>query len=508
MANPVVCVVGGGTAGLEGLLLAHRQLGSAADLCLIAPEREFRYRPMTPDSLFRPAKERGLAIVDIVSEVGSRWVADRAVLVDEAQRSVVTRDGETVTFDFLLLAVGARPRRALRQGCLWARGDDPVFLDQILGELAAGTVRSVAVVVPRGARWPIPAYELALVLAWTVGGTAAHITLITTEPEPLGALGAAAAEAVAHELEAAGVELITGVEVIDAVGDDATRSDLANVILVPELQADAADALIGRPSGSARGQPHADSTRAFDRLIALPTVDGPSLAGVATDGAGFIEVDTTLKVWGSERAWAAGACVAAGLEHSALAARQADAAIAAIAEQCTDGVAADLTIPSGAPELTGMLLIGQRDAWLAENPVGTREPSTRCLWWPPGRAVGQMLAQHIAAWDPSTEHALLRSRGGLLIRVPVVLGRSLEASVTPGAPVSDDVRRARIRDIENRQFMAVRRREREADAELRALSSRLDALAAHQQKAIRELQQHGYLRARSDGPSSDAPDSG
>jgi sulfide:quinone oxidoreductase len=508
VASPVVCVVGGGTAGLEGLLLARRQLGSAADLCLIAPEREFRYRPMSPDSLFRPAKERGLAIVDIASEAGARRVADRAVLVDEVQRSVVTRDGDTVTFDFLLLAVGARPRRALRQGYLWVRGVDPVFLDQILGELAARTVRDVAVVVPRGARWPIPAYELALVLAWTVAGTPAHITLITTEPEPLRALGAAAADAVAHELDVAGVELITGVEVIDAVRHDGTRSDRANVNLVPEPPADAADALIGRPTGSARGQPYGDSTRAFDRLISLPTVDGPSIAGVATDAAGFIEVDTTLKVCGSERVWAAGACVAAGLEHSALAARQADAAIAAIAEQCADGVAADPTIPSGAPELTGMLLTGQRDAWLAENPLGTREPSTRCLWWPPGRAVGQMLAQHIAAWDPSAEHALLRSRDGLLIRTPVALGCSLEASVTPGAPVSDDVRRARIRDIENRQLMAVRRREREADAELRALSSRLDALAAHQQQVIRELQQHGYLRARSDGSSSHTPDSG
>ena len=507
MASPVVCVVGGGTAGLEGLLLARRLLGSAADLCLIVPDRMFRYRPMSPDSLFRPAKERGLAIADIVSEAGSRWVADRAVLVDEEQRSVVTRDGETVTFDFLLLAVGARPRRALRQGYLWARGDDPVFLDQILGELAAGTVRNVAVVVPRGARWPIPAYELALVLAWTAAGTPAHITLITTESEPLGALGAAAAEAVAHELAAAGVELITGVEAIDAVGDDA-RSDSASVFLVPELHADAAGALTGKPTGSVGGARHGDSARVFDRLISLPTVDGPSVAGVATDAAGFIEVDTTLKVCGSERAWAAGACVAAGLEHSALAARQADAAIAAIAEQCADGVAADLTIPSGAPELTGMLLTGQRDEWLAENPRGTREPSTRCLWWPPGRAVGQMLAQHIAAWDPSTEHAMLRSRGGLLIRVPVPLGRSPEAAVTPRAPVSDDVRRARIRDIENRQLMAVRRREREADAELRALSTRLDALAAHQQQVIRELQQHGYLRARSDGSSSHTPDSG
>jgi len=82
-----------------------------------------------------------------------------------------------------------------------------------------------------------------------------------------------------------------------------------------------------------------------------------------------------------------------------------------------------------------------------------------------GRAVGQLLAEHIAAWDPSIEHALPTYPGGLLIRAPIALGCSDQAAVASGTPVSDDVRRARIRDIENRQVMAMRRREQAADAE-------------------------------------------
>src|SRR5271166_4363549 len=209
--RPVVCVVGAGTAGLEGLLAARRRLGEEAELRLIAPDQEFRYRPMSRDSLFRPAPERGLSVADLVAEVGATWVRDRADVVDEAQRTVLTRDGDTVGFDFLMLAPGRRSRRALRQGHLWERGADPGFLDEIIAGIAAGEVLSVAVAVPRGARWPIPAYELALILAWTATGTDAQVTLLTAEEKPLGALGRDATDAVARELDGAGVEVVTGV---------------------------------------------------------------------------------------------------------------------------------------------------------------------------------------------------------------------------------------------------------------------------------------------------------
>lgn len=491
MAEPVVCVVGASTAGLEGLLAAREQLGPAAELRLIAPDQEFRYRPMSRDSLFRPARERSLAITDLVAETGAAWLRDRADLIDQAERNVLTRDGDTIAFDYLLLAPGARRRRALAQGFVWERGGDPGFLDQIISDLVSGRVQSVAVVVPRGARWPLPAYELALILAWTAAGTSARITLLSAERQVLGALGQQATETVALELEAAGVEVITGVEVLDEQPDPAPEA--ADLILRTEDSEDGIDALTGRPTDPARVHLGRHSPVEFDRLISLPTVVGPFIAGVATDAAGFVEVDEKLRVCGSERVWAAGGCVAAALEHSALAAQQADVAMAAIASTASSGGHVPGASTTSAPELTGLLLTGQRGQWLAENPVGTREPSTRCLWWPPGRAVGRMLAKRIAAWDPSIQEALPGQPSGLVIRAPVALGCSERPESTTAGEVTAATRAARLRDIENRQLMAVRRRERDADAELRAMSDRLQALAADEQQVVRDLQHHGYL---------------
>jgi hypothetical protein len=98
-----------------------------------------------------------------------------------------------------------------------------------------------------------------------------------------------------------------------------------------------------------------------------------------------------------------------------------------------------------------------------------------------------------SAWDPPVHEALPNHAGGLLVRVPVALGCSGALSFSAGAEVSADVRTARLRDIEIRQLMAVRRRERAAAGELRTLEAGLQALTAHQQEVIRELQQHGYL---------------
>ncbi|HYB22508.1 MAG TPA: FAD/NAD(P)-binding oxidoreductase [Solirubrobacteraceae bacterium] len=507
MAKPIVCVIGAGTAALEGLLCARETFGAAAQLRLVAPDDEFRYRPMSRDSLFRPAREQALAIAELVAQAGAAWTTDRADFIDDSAGTVVTRDGETVDYDFLLLAPGARPARTLRHGFVWQRGGDPGFLDRIIRELAAGETRSVAVAVPRGARWPLPAYELALVLAWTSAGSDARIVLLTAEEQPLGALGAQASEAVTRQLEDAGVETIAGVEVVDQPEHDGQPQDAAGVILLPEQLSGRPDPLIAKPSDPARVRLADGSQAEFDRLISLPTVIGPIIAGVPTDAAGFIEIDADLRVCGSERIWAAGGCVAAALEHSALSARQADAAIAAIAtshDGTREGEPAPTgpLQPTGVLELTGVLLTGQRERWLAENPPGTQEPSTRCLWWPPGRAVGRMLAERIAAWNPAIDSALPDLPDGVVIRAPVVLGCSGRHTPATSTPVSADVRAARLRDIENRQLLAIRRRELAAEAELRSLSAGLQTLATRQQQTVRELQQHGYLRDRAVPESS------
>jgi sulfide:quinone oxidoreductase len=492
MSVPLLTIVGSGTGALEALLGARKLLGAEVELCLIAPEREFHYRPIDPDSLFAPVCERSLRIAEIAEIAGARLVDDRAAVVDQQRRSVLTRDGDSVGFDYLLLAPGGRSQRALRQGELWMRGGDPAFLDDIIVELGAGKIHRVAVVVPRGARWSVPAYELALVMAWSTADAArAKVTLITAEEQPLAALGDATSTAVARELDAAGVELLTAVESVDVPAPESgRRAKAVELVLLPEDGDRAADALIGQPPDPDHVRFSGGSRVAFDRMISLPTVVGPKIAGVATDAAGFIEVDETLRVCGSERVWAVGACLAATLEHSALAARQADAAIAAIAAEVSGTPLGEPL--EGATELTGILLTGRREQWLAENPVGTREPSTRCLWWPPGRAVGRMLAEQIAARDTSLESNLPSGPEGLVVRAPIALDHG--AAAAPTAVWTSD--EAREREIRSRHGRAIARREREAEEELRDLESGLEILAARQEQAIRELRQHGYLRGR------------
>ena len=103
-----------------------------------------------------------------------------------------------------------------------------------------------------------------------------------------------------------------------------------------------------------------------------------------------------------------------------------------------------------------------------------------------------MLAQRIAAWDPRVEAIPANLPEGLIVSLPIALGHQVS---TP-APIDADTRKARLREIENRQSMAVRRKEAEAEAELRTMSSDLRALAERQEATIKELRKHGYLSDR------------
>jgi NADPH-dependent 2,4-dienoyl-CoA reductase/sulfur reductase-like enzyme len=247
MSLPIVCIAGGGTAGLEALLSARELLGDRVELRLISPEREFCYRAMQFARPLVPAPERVLPIADLVAEAGAALVHDRVVEVREADRTLLTRDGDLVGFDYLLLATGARGERVLEQGQVWERGRDPVVLDETLEGLASSRAIRAGVLIPRGARWPLPAYELALVMGWTAAA-AGQVTLITAEERPLDVLGGAASEMIAGVLSDAGVELITGVEAFDG-GHDAAGTSAAQLrLLTEEPAASDGDALTARPT--------------------------------------------------------------------------------------------------------------------------------------------------------------------------------------------------------------------------------------------------------------------
>ena len=87
------------------------------------------------------------------------------------------------------------------------------MIEHLLEEIVGGEVRSVAFVIPWGAVWSLPAYELALLTAAHLrerGVKDVDLTLVTPEAEPLQLFGPPASEAVHALLDERGVRLRPG----------------------------------------------------------------------------------------------------------------------------------------------------------------------------------------------------------------------------------------------------------------------------------------------------------
>jgi sulfide:quinone oxidoreductase len=273
-------------------------------------------------------------------------------------------------FDALVLAVGAVAYPAFDHGVTFDRARAAAAFDALVRDVATGRARSVAVVVPARQTWALPAYELALLLAATVRTGAPRrprVTIVTAEREPLGAFGRAAGEMIVAELDAAGVDLVSTAH--------------------PRVTS---DHIV--EAGAAR-------TVAADRIVPLPLLTGPRLAGVSCDSDGFIEVDAEFRAGGDPDVLAIGDGTAAPYKQGGLAAQQADVVAATIARRADAGHGPR----PYAPVLRGVLRTDRGPRYLrAEPPGGDGEclVSDQCLWWPPTKVASRWLAP----WLATREH--------------------------------------------------------------------------------------------------------
>src|SRR5204862_6634383 len=102
--------------------------------------------------------------------------------------------GGRLHYDIRLLAVGARAYPAFEHGATFDRESAPGDFDEVLSATGGGLAEHVAIVVPDGATWTLPAYELAMLTAGYFPRT--RITLVTYERAPLEAFGRTASNAV------------------------------------------------------------------------------------------------------------------------------------------------------------------------------------------------------------------------------------------------------------------------------------------------------------------------
>ena len=261
----------------------------------------------------------------------------------------------------------------------------------VLEEAVRGHRERIAVAVPSDVTWPLPAYELAIMARTEPdmqGGRHVALTVVTAEPEPLAIFGDEAGAALRELLAQRRIRLRTGALPEHITGD--------------VLWLESGEAVLA------------------DTVLSLPRFEGPRLPGLPCDDHGFIPTDPDGSV--SDRVLAAGDATSFPVKQGGLAAQQADAAAATIAQRLGARVASR---PFITPVLRGVLLTGGAPLYLraeldaSGKPVRTRQRrlrssvSTRALWWPPGRCppLPRPVHGHRAARYPPTSRWWIASAG-------------------------------------------------------------------------------------------------
>ena len=207
MSSLDVLIAGGGIAGVEALLGLREVAGASVKLTLLAPDPDFVYRPMAVAEPFGAGLARHVPLADIVADAGAELVTDALAAVDDGARQVRLRGGGSRAFEALLVATGARAVAGVEGAKTWWPEGDPDTYGGLLRDIDEGYSKRLAIVVPAGVVWPLPAYELAIMTAGeadALGQDDVQVTVVTPERAPLSLFGTEAGAAVAEELRARG----------------------------------------------------------------------------------------------------------------------------------------------------------------------------------------------------------------------------------------------------------------------------------------------------------------
>jgi len=359
-----VVIAGGGVAALEALIALRELAGDRLRVTLLAAEPDFVYRPLAVTEPFCLGHATRHPLAGVARDFGAAVVRGSLVGVDAAARTVAMSDGGMLSYDSLLVAVGAASQPVSEHAITFGADGAPEAMAGLLADLEQGYAHRVAFVVPDSETWSLPLYELAILTARHVAGAGiddVELTLVTPEETPLALFGADGSRAVA--------ELLAD-ERIEFVGS-ATPECVHNGVEANGRRID------------------------VDRILTLPVPVGPSIPGLPETAGGFVPVDDHGAVAGLEGVYAAGDVTASPVKQGGLAAQQAVAAAEAIAARH----GADLDPQPYRPILRAMLLTGGRSQWLRapgdDTPVES-QAAPHALWWPPTKIATRYLAPYLA----------------------------------------------------------------------------------------------------------------
>jgi sulfide:quinone oxidoreductase len=291
--------------------------------------------------------------------------------VDPEAAVVHTRQGRELGYDALLLAIGAREHRPFEHADVFTGRNADRTLRGLVRGIETGRVTSVAFVLPHEWMWPLPLYELALLIAARAHclKLAPRLVFVTAEGRPLKAFGRAAGDALERLLSEAGIDLRTGVS---------ASVPAAGIVSLGETRVEA------------------------QRIVTLPRITGPALAGLPAGMRWFVPVDERCVVINAGgRVFAAGDATDFPVKHGGIAAQQADTAAEGIVHLAGLG---DRPAPLR-PVIRGMLLTGARPLYLSAQVVdglGWRsEVHERPPWPLEDKIVAEELGRYLRRLNPA-----------------------------------------------------------------------------------------------------------
>lgn len=365
-----VIIAGGGVAGVETALALRDLAGDLVAMTVVAPSPELVYRPMTVREPFAYARARRYPLSEIMQDVEADLVVDQLGWVDAGHRIAHTYDGQSLGYDALVVAMGAR---AVPRFTHALTIDDRRMDEQFHGliqDVEGGYLHRLAFVVPTRMAWPLPIYELALMTAHRAYEMCIdlRVVIVTPEDAPLAIFGQGASAGVSELLHAASVQVIPS--------SHAQVPSSREVVIQPR-----------------------ERRLQVERVVALPELYGPSLRGLPLARHGFLSVDPYGQVRGVERVYAAGDAIDFPIKHGGIAAQQADVAALSIAALA----GAPVTPERFQPVIRGMLLTGAKPKYLSARVTGgagfASEISDSPSWSPGSKIAARYLAPYLADRD-------------------------------------------------------------------------------------------------------------
>jgi len=370
-----VLIAGGGVAGLEAAFALRDLAGERIHTTVLAPGSEFVYRPNAVKEPFSLGSAQRYPLAALVKDASAELVHDAISRVDVDLRLAHTIAGSELPYDALLLGLGAGVHDRYEHATTVDDARIDEHLHGLVQDVEEGYVKRLAFVIPAPVPWPLPAYELALLTAeraWDMQAELA-VTILTPERAPLAVFGERASAEVAQLLADRGIEVITSA-----------------YCEIPE-----AKTINVSPGGR-----HLE----FDRIVALPELRGPALAGIPQDGGGFIPIDEFCKVRGAEHVYAAGDATDFPIKHGGIAAQQADTAARSIA-----GLAGAPVMPQAFdPVLEGVLVTGDQPRYFKAQLSGGHGSDQEVVGTPVAASTSKIATRYLE--DHLRQHTPIRSQ--------------------------------------------------------------------------------------------------